>query len=63
MPRRSYKQNNDFYNPIVIIIVAIVVVLFVITKIISISNNDYHGSRGGHYKINRNGNKRYLPQN
>jgi len=63
MARRSYNQKSDFDNPIFVIVVIIVVILFVISKIISVSNNDYHGPRGGHYKINDNGNKQYLPRN
>jgi len=46
MARRSYNQKSDFDNPIFVIVVIIVVILFVISKIISVSNNDYHGPRG-----------------
>ena len=62
MAIKYHKKADDTDYTIILVVTIIAVVIFVISKVISTSTNDYHGPRGGHYKINDNGNKQCIPR-
>lgn len=50
-------KSDDTFK--IVFVIIIVVVAVVIGIVVNKNKNDYYGERGGHYKINKNGNKEY----